>query len=216
MFGEFFIIKRIIWDLFKDKFKSSDLVLDIGCGKKPYYHKNIKAKVVCTDLQHTEKTHFVCDAMSLPLKKSKFDGVICVNSLYHYNDPFRAVKNISTVLKKKGKFILLTPFIYPIHDAPYDKYRFTEYGIIEILKNEFIVTEIKTIGGIFNIPAVFFHSVVKGLPLMVKKDLRKIIRFFSIIIFYPFYLLAQLISLLDFLDKSKRWPTYYFVTAIKK
>ena len=108
------------------------------------------------------------------------------------------------------------PFIYPIHDAPNDKYRFTKYGIREILKNEFIVKEIKTIGGIFNLPAVFFHSLVKGIPLMFPKSIRKYISFIPIIILYPFYIAAQLISILDFLDKSGRWPTYYFSVAIKK
>ncbi len=219
MFGEFFIIKKRILALLKGTFKNSDIVLDIGCGEKPYYHQSIKAKIVCVDIKHTEKTHVVCDAMSLPLKKSRFNGIICVNSLYYYNNPFRAVKEFSKILKKNGKLVIVMPFIYPIHDAPDDKYRFTEYGIRELLKNDFDIKEIKTIGGIFNIPSVFFHSLIKGLPLLVphnSKSLRKLVSFLSIIVLYPFYVLAQSVSLLDILDKSRRWPTYYFIVVIKK
>jgi len=216
MLGEFFIIKKRVLALLKDRFKNSDTILDIGCGKKPYYHQSIKAKIVCADIEYTKKTHIVCDALSLPLKKCKFDGIVCINSLYYYNNPFIAIKEFSYVLKKNGKLIIIMPFIYPIHDAPDDKYRFTEYGIKELLKNYFDIKEIKTIGGIFNIPAVFFHSLIKGLPLLVPKSLRNLVGFLSIVVLYPFYILAQLVSLLDILDKSGRWPAYYFTIAIKK
>ena len=49
MVTEFFIIKKKINKLFNDIFSENDLVLDIGCGNKPYYHKNIKAKIICAD-----------------------------------------------------------------------------------------------------------------------------------------------------------------------
>ena len=216
MLKEFFLIRKRISMLLKDLFKNSDIVLDISCGNKPYYHKSIKAKIICADIVKTKKTHVVCDSMYLPLKKGKFDGIVCVNSLYYYNNPFKSVKEFSQILKKNGKLVIVVPFIYPIHDATEDKYRFTEYGIRELLKDDFNIKELKTIGGIFNLPAVFFHSLIKGIPLMVPKIIKNPIKFFSIIILYPFYVTAQLISLLDFLDISDRWPTYYFTIAIKK
>lgn len=216
MLGEFFIIKRKILKLLKNKFKDSNLVLDIGCGINPYYHKSINAKIICSDIKVTEKVDIVCDAQQLPFKKSKFDGVICVNSLYYYSNPSNAINEFSNVLKKNGKLILITPFIYPIHDVPIDKYRFTEYGIRELLKNYFTVKEIKTIGGIFNIPSIFLHSLIKGMPLIVPNKIKRITKFLTVIILYPFYVLAQLISLLDVLDKSRRWTTYYFTVAVKR
>ena len=216
MLGEFFIIKAKVRNSIKSIFKSSDLVLDVGCGEKPYYHKSIKAKIVCTDLRQTKKTHFVGDAMRLPVKKEKFDGMVNINSLYYYNEPSMAIEAFANAIKKNGKLVLMVPFMYPIHDAPDDKYRFTKYGIIELLKNNFDIKSIKTIGGIFNLPAVFFHSLMKGIPLMAPKHVRPIIKLFSIIIFYPFYILAQLISILDFIDASGRWATYFFVVAVKK
>ena len=182
MLGEFFLIRGKILRLLEGLFKNSDIILDIGCGEKPYYHKSIKANIVCTDIRQTKKTQVICDAMSLPLKKSKFDGVICVSSLYYYKNPFQAIKQISNVLKKNGKLALVTPFIYPIHDAPYDKYRFTKYGLREILKNEFDVKKIKAIGGIFNLATVFFHSLIKGVPLIAPKSIRKTVSFLTIIV----------------------------------
>ena len=216
MLGEYFIIRAKINAMFKGIFSKNEVVLDVGCGSKPYYHEKIKAKILCADIIKTKKSHIVCDASSLPLKKSKFDGVICVNSLYYCKNPFNAVKEFSHVLKKNGRLVIITPFIYPIHDVPDDKYRFTEYGLRELLKEDFRIEKIKAVGGIFSLPAVFFHSLIKGIPLIFPDSLRGIISFFSVIIFYIPYILAQLISLLDFLDATKRWPTYYFTAAFKK
>ncbi|MBI2559345.1 class I SAM-dependent methyltransferase [Candidatus Woesearchaeota archaeon] len=215
MLGEFFIIKRRISSLLKDKFSPDELILDIGCGERPYYHKNIGAKIICADIKQSKKTHFICDASSLPVKKSSFDGIVCVNSLYYYNDPLKSIKEFSNILKKSGKLIIVTPFIYPVHDIPDDKYRFTEFGIRELLKNEFTVKEIKTIGGIFNLKAVFLHSLIKGIPLLAPMGLKTIAKFFAVVLLYPFYILVQLLEPLDFLDKSRRWPTYYFTVAVK-
>ena len=37
------------------------------------------------------------------------------------------------------------PFIYPIHDAPDDKYRFTEYGIRYILKEGYKILNLTSV-----------------------------------------------------------------------
>lgn len=216
MFGEFFIIKIRVRNLLKELFRNSDLLLDVGCGENPYYHKVIKAKIICGDIKHTKKTHFIGNAMCLPIKKAKFDGILSINALYYCSNPFKAIKEFSNVLKKNGKLVVMIPFIYPIHDAPDDKYRFTKYGILELLKDDFVIKQVKPIGSIFNLPAVFLHSLIKGLPLMLPKYTRKQANIIFMVIFYPFYVLAQLISILDFLDKSGRWATYYFVVAVKR
>ena len=71
--------------------------------------------------------------MHLPFKSSEFEGIVCVNSLYYCKNPFKSLREFSRILKKNGKLAMITPFIYPIHDIPDDKYRFTEYGIKELL-----------------------------------------------------------------------------------
>lgn len=203
IFGEFFILKGRIKKLIKNMPQSKqDLILDIGCGDEPYYHKLLKGKIIAIDIKKSKTTDIICDSHNVALKKEKFDKVICVNSFYYFSNPFKTVEEIKRVLKKDGKLIMVMPFIYPIHDVPIDKYRFTEYGIKNLLKNDFKIEKIKTIGGIFSLPSVIFHSMLKGLPLFI--------------ILYPFYILTQLLSILDFLDFSNRWPIYYFVLSSKK
>lgn len=212
---EYFFIKNKIRRFCKKIFSRSEKILDIGCGSKPYYHKSISARITGGDIVATKSTHIVFNAMKLPFKNQSFDGVICVNSLYYYPNPFEAVKEMSRIMKKNGKVVLVTPFMYPIHDAPVDKYRFTEYGLRELLKNEFVIKKIVPVGGIFNQLPVFFHSLIKGIPLLFPQFLRPLMRIIMIVL-YPFYIIAQFVSLLDVLDRTRRWPTYYFTIAVKR
>lgn len=216
MLGEFFLIKRNINCKIESVLNNkNDRILDLGCGEKPYYHDVIKGDIVCLDIRKTNPAHVVSDANKPPFKPNSFDKVISVNLIYYLKNPFDVVERLHSILKKNGKLVLVLPFFYPIHDAPEDRYRFTEYGIRTLLKGKFEIERLETIGGIFNLPAVFFHSLIKGIPLLFSKELRKFIQLLTYIL-WPFYIIAQLFSILDFLDITKRFPTYYFVVAEKR
>lgn len=216
MIGEFFIISKRINKKIAEVFvNSKDIVLDLGCGNKPSYHEHIKGKIICFDKFKNQITHVVGDADELPFKADSFDKIISVNSFYYFKNPFNVIKDLHKILKKNCKLVLVLPFFYPIHDIPVDKYRFTEYGLRALLEEYFKIEKIKPIGGIFNAPAIILHSLVKGIPLLFPKALRSFIQIIMYAL-YPFYILAQLISILDVFDKTERFPTYYFLVASKK
>ena len=216
MLGEFFIIKSKIKNLIRDSLSDeNDRILDLGCGSSPYYHEDIRGKIVCADIKKTSKTHIVSDADRLPFKPDSFDKVISVNSFYYFKNPFEVVKSLHKILRKNGELILVAPFFYPIHDVPDDKYRFTENGLRALLEDNFKIEKLGTIGGIFNHPAVILHSLIKGLPLLFPKKIRGFVQIPAYVL-WPFYIIAQVFSLLDFLDITKRFPTYYFVVAAKR
>lgn len=215
---EFFILRKKIKKTIAENFGNpSDTVLDIGCGSNPYYHSSIKGNILCFDIVKSKITDVVGDADKLDsyFKPNSFDKVISINSLYYFTNPFNVANHVHKILKKDGKFLIVVPFIYPIHDAPSDRYRFTEFGIKTLLEDKFQIEEIITLGGLLSIPALIFHSMLKGVNLFFPKKLRIISRII-IIILQPFYLLAQLFGLLDFLDKTKRFPIYYLVVARKR
>ncbi len=216
MILEFFILKKRIYKyLFSILQEGDKKVLDLGCGDTSYYHKIIKGKLVCFDIIKSNKTDVVGDADFLPFKSDSFDKVISINSFYYFKNPFKLVNDISRTLKKNGRLIILMPFFYPIHDTPYDRYRFTEYGLREILKNNFKVEKISIIGGIFTLPSVIIHSIIKGFPLLFPKAMQRPIQILTYVLF-PVYVILQFLSIFDFLDKTRRMPTYYFVVASKK
>ena len=152
MLLEFFILKNRVRKLIRDNFfDEKSKVLDIGCGENPFYHEDIRGKIISFDLKRTSRTHVIGDAGFVPFKKNTFDSIISMNSFYYFDNPFVSVREISRILKKNGKIFLMMPFVYPVHDAPHDKYRFTEYGIRELFGKDFEIAEIGVIGGIFNI-----------------------------------------------------------------
>jgi SAM-dependent methyltransferase len=216
MIGSFFFmasrIKKKLSGVFTD---SKDNVLDVGCGASPYYHRSIKGKILGFDMIGSDSVHVKGHAESLPFKDRSFDKVVSVNSFYYFNDPLSVSKDMARILKKNGKVAIVVPFFYPIHDVPDDKYRFTEHGLRSVFEKDFRIDKIETIGGIFNIPAILLHSMIKGMPLLFSGFLRKLARII-VLVLYPAYLVAQLLSILDFLDRTRRFPTYYFMVASKK
>lgn len=68
------------------------------------------------------------DACRLPFADNVFDAVACFEVLEHVQDPESALAEISRVLKPGGYAVLSMPFLYPMHDAPHDYQRWTEYG----------------------------------------------------------------------------------------
>ena len=215
MLCEFFLIKSRIRRLLKASFSNkNDKILDLGCGEKPDYHEVIEGTIICMDLIKTSKTHLVSDADKLPFRPNSFDKVISINSFYYFKNPFDVVESIHKILRKNGKFVLVLPFFYPIHDAPDDKYRFTEHGLRALLEGKFKIEKMECIGGIFNLPSVLLHSLIKGIPLLFPKGIRGFVQALAYIL-WPFYLIAQLFGILDVLDRTKRYPTYYLVVAGK-
>lgn len=45
------------------------------------------------------------------------------------------------MLKKGGYVIIAIPFLYPVHESPYDYYRYTRHGIEYQLKKNKLVVE---------------------------------------------------------------------------
>lgn len=69
------------------------------------------------------------DAARLPLNEASVDAVVCLEVLEHVSRPQAALAEFARVLKPGGTMLFSMPFMYPIHDAPYDFQRLTEYGL---------------------------------------------------------------------------------------
>jgi len=66
---------------------------------------------------------------------NEFDVIFLMEVLEHVKNPFLAADEIFRILRPGGILIGSTPFILGIHDAPYDYYRFTKYGLEHIFED---------------------------------------------------------------------------------
>ena len=76
------------------------------------------------------------------LPSLSYDVVVMAEVLEHLHDPRSGLANVRNTMKDGGRLILTTPFALPIHDAPYDYFRFTKFGL-ELILSDFRCVEIK-------------------------------------------------------------------------
>lgn len=108
-------------------------LLDIGCGKKPYKHilncsSYLGLENVVT-LHGLEEVDLIGNALTLPIKNNSLDTVVSFQVMEHIPEPAIFLSEIFRVLKNHGKVLLTTPFMWGEHEAPFDYYRYTRFGL---------------------------------------------------------------------------------------
>ncbi len=121
-----------------EKYASSSRTLDVGSGGNPY--KEFFPNRISMDIVDDNDVDIVADVHNMKVfKDGEFDNVLCTEALEHFCNPFKAIEEIKRVLKKDGLLILTTRFIMPLHEVPNDYFRFTQYGLEQLLKDFEIV-----------------------------------------------------------------------------
>lgn len=92
-------------------------------------------KVVSLDIDAKRHADIIGDICVHDFKGQQFDIVVMAEVLEHLHSPHLALENVHRALKQNGRLILTVPFIFPIHDQPYDYYRFTRYGLEYLLRH---------------------------------------------------------------------------------
>lgn len=88
----------------------------------------------------------VLDVRSMPsVADASLDAVFLSGVLEHVDDCHSAIRECHRVLRTNGVLLLGVPFNQPLHRAPQDFWRFTEYGIRYLLR-DFVVEELVAIG----------------------------------------------------------------------
>lgn len=145
-------------------------VLDIGCGNQPY--RELMSGIdsyVALDWNMREsltpdqvRNCFVRgSALEMPFRGESFDGVLASQLLEHVRDPALFMREICRVLKNGGKGILTFPLVNPVHEAPQDFTRFTEFGIFNLIESSRLSPD-KTIrmgGGWLTIGFLLHHQL---------------------------------------------------------
>src|SRR6185369_3280766 len=111
--------------------RARGMLLDVGCGDKPYEHifRPYVAHYLGIERQTTfhataanlgsSGPDFLYDGDRLPFEDGSFDTVINIQVLEHTPYPRYLVAEMSRVLKKGGSLILAAPFSFRLHEEPH-------------------------------------------------------------------------------------------------
>ena len=167
-------------------------------GSKKFHYTNIipnkKLNIFYSDL--TKK---------LKIPKNKYNNILLFNVLEHLPKYDLAFSEIHKTLKKGGYLIGSVPFIYQVHGAPSDYFRFTrDFLNLNLVSNKFKKIKIIALGyGPFVASYSLLYSYIKFLP------------FFSQIILLIAYILDSFIQIFVKTKLNEIFPIGYFFIAKK-
>lgn len=181
-------------------------VYDFGCGERPYEVDILKVADHYIGIDwggtlHNLKADIVSDLNKpLPIESEVADTVISFQVMEHLYDPQVMLNEAYRVLKKNGNIVLTVPFQWWIHEAPYDYFRYTPYGLKYMFdKAGFKDITITTNGGFFVMWILkmnyFSARFIRG-PRPLKWAIRGVLT--------PLWLISQVLA--PFLDKLDRKP----------
>jgi SAM-dependent methyltransferase len=81
------------------------------------------------NISPTVAPDILADGAHIPLAAEAIDTVFCNATLEHVKNPMQVMQELSRVLRPAGVLLLGVPFLYRIHSAPNDFWRFTEYQV---------------------------------------------------------------------------------------
>ena len=185
-YGYYLIQKSLIEAVTDLKTKINGNVLDIGCGVMPYKTFLMEDGKILnytgidlefSDYHNKVKPDLFWDGINIPMPDNSVDWVIATEFLEHYFDTAHILKEIKRVLKPGGSLFFSVPFIYSLHEVPYDHHRFTPYSFEKLFINAgYTKNEIYPRGG-------FNYSLLIMMSLWAKQSgskgiIRLVVKFF--------------------------------------
>lgn len=143
-------VKDLYTDLRKTLPQLDGMVLDVGCGAKPYSDwLDSSEKCIGIDIKSGPKVDLVINyTRPWPLGDNSFDVVLCTQVVEHAVDTEVMLGSITRVLKPGGILIVTAPFIFNEHGAPDDYRRFSVYGLQKLVSDRYEVVGAKREGGL--------------------------------------------------------------------
>ena len=166
-----------------DKIKIKGKCIEFGASEnyKKNFLKNDKKFTICHFSNFKNKSNKI---INIDLEKINnkinvtYDNAIIFNVLEHLNNVEIPLNNINRILKKDALIIGSTPFLYRVHGAPKDHFRFTKDSLLHNLKKSgFDKIKIKELGtGPFLASFSLLRGFLKYIPIIYE-----IILLFSLI-----------------------------------
>jgi SAM-dependent methyltransferase len=181
--GTFVVRSAILEALKKALPLFSGILLDVGCGDMPYKSFVLRRPSQVTrylglDLEssplYQNKPDLFWNGRKIPLPESSVDCAMATEVFEHCPNPEVVLRELWRVLKPGGLLFFTVPFLWPLHDVPYDEYRYTPFSLERHLINSgFQQISLKALGGWDASLAQMIGLWVRRRPMSVTK--RKIL-----------------------------------------
>ncbi len=208
-------------DRFLEKFTPhyKGTLYDLGAGESPYktFFLQHAKKYVAVDWAgslHNTKADIAADLNKpLPIESAVADTVVSLSVMEHLCEPQTMLNEAFRILKPGGGLVLQVPWQWWIHEAPYDFYRYTPYGLKYMFgKAGFVDVVVEPQAGFFSMWLLKFNYFTLRL-IRGPRPLRWTIRAVLLVVWYLDQKAAPYLDKLDH-DWSLE-ASGYFVTARK-
>jgi len=113
-------------------------VLDAGAGEAPYRELFDHCEYVTADWIQSvhpgaENADVIASLENLPVADASFDAVLCTQVLEHVDDPVAVLAQLQRVLRPGARLWLTVPLVWPLHEEPFDFFRYTPYSVASLL-----------------------------------------------------------------------------------
>ena len=149
-------------------------LLDLGSGSVPLFecYRPYISENICVDWDQSldggrHLDHQANLEQKLPFADREFTTIILSDVLEHIFSPMNLWIEMARVLKPGGHILLSTPFLYWIHEAPNDYYRYTEHALRRFAyTSEFSIVVLRPLGGAPEVVADIFAKRLQTLPFL--------------------------------------------------
>ncbi|ETR65887.1 MAG: type 11 methyltransferase [Candidatus Magnetoglobus multicellularis str. Araruama] len=142
----------------------------------------------------------------LPFDDNSADTVVSFQVMEHLSEPKIFLSECYRILKPNASLLFTVPFMWHVHEAPYDFFRYTRYGLKYLLKhsgfNNIIIYE----------NTGFWQTIILKINYHTTKFSRGPLK----LLWIPIWFFGQLIApILDRYDKTPDECASYTVLATK-
>ena len=132
-------------------------LLDVGCGHMPYKSTLLASTTNVSDYigmdlsdnrSYANQPDLTWDGIVIPLPDGTIDCAMATEVLEHCPYPDKTLAEINRVLKPGGMLFVTVPFIWMLHEVPYDEYRYTPFALRRLVESSnFRILELSALGG---------------------------------------------------------------------
>lgn len=192
---------------------------DLGCGEAPFkaFFEQYCDEYVGVDWAgsyHDTRADIAADLNKvLPIEDAQADSLVSISVMEHLSEPQTMLNESYRILKPGGHMVMQVPWQWMVHEAPYDFYRYSPYGLKHMFeKAGFQDVQVEPEGGFFS---MWFLKICYFLRRLVKGP--KPLKILILILLAPFMILFQALGfLLDKIDNNPSLEALGYYVVVKK